>query len=158
MLIIRIGRLVEKDEEAQQIVDEMKQKLEDLRQKSLKLPRLKVYCEEWHNPSTVAGNWVPEIIQIAGGDPILINEGERSKEILQEQVIAENPDFVILSLTGIGALANVDEVKKREGWNVITAVQQNNVIAINDALLNRPSMRLVEGAQLLFDFFHQEDE
>ena len=156
--IIRIGKLVGKEGKAHIIVGEMKTELESIRQESLKLPRVKVYCEEWHKPATVSGNWVPALIEIAGGDPVLIKEGVHSREVKSEEVIAENPDVIIVSLCGIGIVANVDEIKNREGWNLIKAVENNKVFAINDSLLNRHGPRLVEGAKLLFELFHQKSE
>ena len=88
----------------------------------------------------------------------MIKEGTHSKEVKSEEVIAENPDVIIVSLCGIGIGANVDEIKNREGWNLIKAVENNKVFAINDSLLNRHGPRLVEGAKLLFELFHQKSE
>ena len=164
--ILSIGKLVEKANKAQNVVDSMKKDFNALKNsitirqnntinnKDRPAPhnKTRAYCEEWHKPPTVSGNWVPKIIEIAGGIS-LCPQGRVSYPVSLEEVSAFDPDCVILSICGMGSKATPDFVSKREGWGNLRAVKENKIFAIDDSLLNRPGPRLVEGARQLAEFF-----
>jgi iron complex transport system substrate-binding protein len=117
--------------------------------------RPKVYVEEWHRPPTVSGNWVPELVNIAGGQS-LIGKGIVSRQVDLNEIVGWNPDIIILSWCGFGMKANVNEVKMREGWQYINAIKNDKVFVMDDSLLNRPGPRLADGALLLARTIHPE--
>ena len=107
--IIGIGKLVGKEKEGLQLANDCKEKFNSLKakfanpakksesQNASLLPKPKIYCEEWPNPPMVSGNWVPEVVEAAGGTcKGLITAGERSKPIELEKLIALQPDKIIL--------------------------------------------------------------
>jgi iron complex transport system substrate-binding protein len=51
----------------------------------------KVACIEWLSPLMIAGNWTPEIIEIAGGIPVLAEQGKHSGYVSFEDIENENP-------------------------------------------------------------------
>lgn len=107
-----------------------------------------VYCEEWVDPMMVAGNWVPELVDIAGGQYRLHAAGERSREITVAEVAAENPDYIVFNVCGHGTQVQVDSVKHRD-WEV-----DSEFVVVDDTLLNEPSPVLVDGAAYLAELFH----
>jgi iron complex transport system substrate-binding protein len=72
-----------------------------------------------------------------------------------EQVEQWNPDLIIISWCGAGALASKELLLNRPGWNQLKAVQHGHVKVIDDSLLNRPGPRLVEGAQRLYGWMFE---
>lgn len=104
----------------------------------------------------VSGNWVPEIIRIAGGQSFPIKDGELSHEVTLDQVAAFNPDLIVISWCGAGNLADKEILLKREGWGNLRAVQSGHVRVIDDSLLNRPGPRLVEGAQRIYGWLFEQ--
>lgn len=106
--------------------------------------KTRVYCEEWHRPPMASGNWVPRLVDLAGGTSFL-NEGERSREVTAEEVRTFDPEVIVLHPCGYGDAAEPDAVVARKGWADITAVETGNVHVLDDALLNRPGPRLVDG-------------
>ena len=118
--------------------------------------KLRVYCEEYNKPPYVSGNWVPKMIEIAGGTGIAI-EGLPSYTLPLEQVQDFNPDCIILSWCNMGR--KLDKSKelfyKRKGWQELEAVQKGRVFPINDSLLNRPTPRLVHGAGRLAEILDE---
>ncbi|MBC7543552.1 MAG: cobalamin-binding protein [Candidatus Sericytochromatia bacterium] len=110
---------------------------------------LRVYVEEWHQPPTPSGNWVPELIQLAGGVCPLLVAGERSRPIPETDLLAFDPELIVLSLCGVGQLAKAGIVHRRPGWAGMSACQGDRVVVIDDSLLNRPGPRLTEGLALL---------
>ena len=150
--IFSIGELVSQRVRAARFIEKMKTEFATIRSRTFKSTKVKVYCEEWHDPPTVSGNWVPKIIEIAGGIS-LCPEGKVSYPVTAKEVEKFDPDCIILSLCGFGRKAKADIVTKREGWENLRAVREREVFVIDDSLLNRPGPRLVEGAKELARIF-----
>lgn len=140
--IERIGKLVGKRERASEVVEEMKSDIEEI-----DLDGTRIYCEEWMDPPMVSGNWIPDLIREGGGD-YFIQEG-RSREFELEDLKEVDPDYIFLNVCGAGENIDTEEVMERKGWRSITAVKEGNVFVVDDALLNRPGPRLVEGLKKL---------
>ena len=154
--IIQLGILVSAEMEARELVKRMKKEFDAVRQKAKLLPRKpRVYIEEWHVPPMASGNWVPDVVTIAGGQPFPIKPGELSRPVTLEEVQAFDPDLIVISWCGAGRLADKSLLLKREGWSDLRAVANGHVRVIDDSLLNRPGPRLVEGAQQLFGWLFE---
>ncbi len=109
----------------------------------------RVYVEEWHQPPTPSGNWVPDLIRLAGGTCPLIASGEVSRPIPETDLLAFDPDVIVLSLCGVGLQAKAAIVQRRPGWEALRACRDGRVHVIDDSLLNRPGPRLSEGLAVL---------
>ncbi len=103
----------------------------------------------------VSGNWVPEIVRLAGGTPFPIAPGELSRGVTLQAVLSFNPDLAVLSWCGAGSLADKTLFLKRQGWEDLHVIGSNRVRVIDDSLLNRPGPRLVEGAQRLYGWMFE---
>ncbi len=143
--IEEIGRAVEKEDEAEKLVNRMQEGLEEL-----SVPGTRIYCEEWLEPPMVSGNWIPSIVERIGGK-YFIEEGERSRKFELEELKNFDPEYIFLNVCGAGENVETGEVTERENWKDITAVKTGNVHVIDDALLNRPGPRLVKGAEKIVD-------
>jgi iron complex transport system substrate-binding protein len=125
----------------------------------------KVYVEEWHHPPMVSGNWVPEVVKMAGGIPYGVVSGQwsmdgdgrnsPSREVSLEEIRSFDPDMIVLSICGAGSVASKELLTTRSGWNELRAVKENHLFVIDDSLLNRPGPRLVEGCARLFGWMFQ---
>lgn len=142
--------------QAKRIVEKMKSRLADIAFLVRSESRKPVYVEEWHKPPMVAGNWVPELVELAGGTNCGISAGERSREISLLELKTKNPELIVLSWCGFGEKSNVGEVAERKGWNELGAVKSNSIFAIDDSLLNRPGPRLAQGMERLARLMHAE--
>ncbi len=161
-----IGIVLDCTPRAEALIATLQHGFSDTKRKSgLLFRKLRVYVEEWHNPPMVSGNWVPEIIKLAGGIPLEVkseklkvnNDGRNlpSCEVSLDDVRAFDPDLIVLSICGAGSVANKELLTRRAGWSELRAVQENHVFVIDDSLLNRPGPRLVEGAKRLFGWIFQ---
>jgi iron complex transport system substrate-binding protein len=103
-----------------------------------------VYCEEWSDPPMAAGNWVPDVVEAAGGEYPFVEAGDRSREIDAEVVEAADPDHVVVHICGKGD--RVDPDFDARGWDLDAAVH-----VVDDSLLNQPSPRLLDGIERLAD-------
>ncbi len=142
--ILTIGEATNHSTKAQGIVDAMKRKINLVKEFNQHKSKIKVYCEEWNNPFTVSGNWVPELIEFAGGVSYL-KKGKKSIEVEVDQIAKFNPHIVLIAWTNIGRRTNLNNIQLRPIWNTIPAFKKGQIFAIDDSLLNRPGPRLVEG-------------
>ncbi len=173
-----IGIVLDCTPRAEALIATLQHGFSDTKRKSgLLSRRLRVYVEEWHNPPMVSGNWVPDIVRLAGGIPLEVkneqlkavrgpealraewvnNDGRNlpSYEVSLEEVRAFDPDLIVLSICGAGNVASKELLTMRAGWAELRAVQENHLFVIDDSLLNRPGPRLVEGAKRLFGWMFQ---
>ncbi len=142
-----IGELVEQEQNAMDLVDDINQQIQELavRQPAYQ-PR--IYCEEWHDPPMVGGNWIPDIIQLLGGK-YLVDPGERSRTVTTDELQDFDPAHIVLHYCGFDAEADPEQVLDRDGWQDLTAVQEHNVHVVDDSLLNRPGPRIVDGMRAI---------
>ncbi|MBI4092986.1 MAG: cobalamin-binding protein [Candidatus Kerfeldbacteria bacterium] len=144
--IVQIGQAVGANKQAQNVVETMQAAFTELRAQPPAI-RPTVYMEEWPQPPMVSGNWVPELVEIAGGQPVLAKSGTPSRGFELPELKDADPDFMIFHWCGFGERFDQQTLKKRGGWNDLRAVRNGNIHALDDSLLNRPGPRLVEGAQ-----------
>ena len=79
-------------------------------------------------------------------------------EISEEQVIERNPDYIVTITMFFGeGPTPVEEILSRPGWGEITAVKNEAILNLVNNELSRPTPRLAEGAQMLYDFVYAEE-
>lgn len=146
-----IGELTYKQQEAQQLVDTMKKEFTQIQKKVLPGKKPRMYIEEWHQPPHASGNWVPELVMMAGGEYGLNRKGRPSYPITTQEIARYNPEIIILSLCGFGTKTKKAIITQRKGLEKVDAVKKSRVYVIDDSLLNRPGPRLVEGLRFLVE-------
>ena len=125
-------------------------------------PRPRVLCVEWIDPPMAAGNWVPELVAIAGGESLLATNGRHSPYLTVEQVAASDPDVVIFMPCGFDLPRTVGEtqsVLNQPPWSSLRAVRDRCAFAVDaNAYFNRPGPRLADSAAILHDILHDVAE
>lgn len=116
---------------------------------------------EWIEPVMVAGNWVPELVSIAGGESVLAELGEPSHEIALEALSDADPDIIIFAPCGFAlprAAGEAREVVDSEQWKSLRAVRTGRCFAADgNAHFNRPGPRLIESVEILTEILHPGD-
>jgi iron complex transport system substrate-binding protein len=127
---------------------------------SLDNNRPRVVALEWTEPLMSAGNWIPELIEIAGAKPLLCEAGKHSPYLQWEDLIAANPDFIIIMPCGfdLGRTEKESQVlRQNPAWLNLQAVMNNKVfITDGNAYFNRPGPRLLDSLKILAEIFHPE--
>jgi iron complex transport system substrate-binding protein len=126
-------------------------------------PKIKpsVACIEWIDPLMIAGNWIPEMVQIAGGLNILGKSGNDSHWIKLEQIIKLNPEIIIFLPCGFDIKKTKKELKnflkENNEWESLTAFKNKKIfIADGNQFFNRPGPRLIESLEILTEIIHPD--
>ena len=98
--IVLLGRATGHLAEAERLVADQRARLDVVRRESAGRPRPRVMFLEWTDPPFAPGHWIPEMIELAGGEPLLATSGEKSRRVGWEQVHAADPDVVIVAPCG----------------------------------------------------------
>jgi iron complex transport system substrate-binding protein len=117
----------------------------------VKAPR--VLCLEWLDPPFQGGHWIPEMVLLAGGNPVLATPGEKSVRITWQQVAAADPEIIVVMPCGYDlaeTIAQFHALSLPGEWAGISAVRNGQVYAVNGtAYFSRPGPRLVDGLEIL---------
>jgi len=116
---------------------------------------------EWIEPLMIAGNWIPELIEIAGGHPLLAAPGQHSPFVDWEELRATGPEVIVAMPCGFQVPRTLEEMPLLDalpGWSGLRAVRDGRVfVADGHHLYNRPGPRLVESAEALHAMIHGGD-
>lgn len=118
----------------------------------------RVLMLEWLDPPMAAGNWVPELVALAGGADALGRAGEHSHWITWDDVIAADPEVVILVPCGFTVERVVAEAKTpaiRNRLKMLRAFREGRIWAVDGHhLFNRPGPRLIDSLEVLAEILH----
>ena len=115
--------------------------------------RPRVLCLEWLDPLYQGGHWIPEMVELAGGEAVLARAGEKSVRIAWEQVIAADPEVIVLMPCGFHLGETVEQFRAMTlpaEWGRLAAVRSGEVYGVDGtAFFSRPGPRLIEGLEIL---------
>ncbi|MDJ0902084.1 MAG: cobalamin-binding protein [Xenococcus sp. MO_188.B8] len=119
-----------------------------------------VVAIEWTEPLMVGANWIPELIQIAGGTSLLSVKGKHSPYISWESLVDADPDVIVIMPCGFDLERTEQEsavLTQHPNWNSFKAVKNGKVFIVDgNAYFNRPGPRLVDSAEILAEIFHPQ--
>jgi iron complex transport system substrate-binding protein len=122
--------------------------------------RPRVFCMEWLDPVYCSGHWMPEMVEIAGGIDGLGRAGADSVRIPWRDVVAWSPEVLIITPCGFNLEKVIEQtppLSDYPGWAELPAVRNSRVYAVDaNAYFARPSLRVVEGTELLAHLIHPE--
>ncbi len=139
-------------ERGEALRDRFDARLRQVRDRIRRLPRRSLVMIEWLDPPMVAGGWMPELARIAGGEPLLVDDGE-SRALGWEAVAAADPDHVVVLPCGFSLRRTLSELGTpgiHGGLRRIAAVRERRCTILDGkSYLNRPGPRLAASAELL---------
>lgn len=139
-------------EELNERIDLIRHKLKFIDQKP------KVACIEWLSPLMVAGNWTPELVEIAGGKSILAEAGKHSPFVEFDAIKSADPDILVIIPCGFSVPRTLKEINlllDLPGWADLNAVKNNKVfIADGNQYFNRSGPRIVDSIEILAEIIN----
>lgn len=147
------------EERGADLIDRMKTRLNAL---SARVQTLKtkptIACVEWIAPPMVGGNWVPELVEIAGGVDVLGKAGEHSGYVEWEQIAQADPDVIAVLPCGFDIARCREEMPPlvaQPGWSDLKAVKNGRVFLTDgNQYFNRPGPRVVESAEIFAELLY----
>ena len=146
---------------AKPVLNKIQTRINAIAQKTKPLKNLPtVVALEWTEPLMGGGNWIPELLEIAGGKPILGVKGEHSPYLSWDSLTEADPDVIIIMPCGFDLERTKKEsqiLMQHSHWSKLKAVKNGEVFLVDgNAYFNRPGPRLVDSAEILAEILHPQ--
>jgi iron complex transport system substrate-binding protein len=154
-MIRMLGGLIGRAEHAEALATRLEEGLEEIRARASQLSeRPRVYFEEWDDPLISGIQWVEELIEIAGGDPIFPElrraKLAKARVVQPDEVVRRHPDVIIASWCG--KAVRKEKIASRVGWDSLPAVQAGHIYEIKSAFILQPGpASLTDGVRQLHE-------
>src|SRR5438876_2849766 len=112
--ILLVGKLTGRQRTAEEKVRELRERLDRVRERVRGAERARVYAMEWLDPPFSGGHWVPEMVEIAGGEEVLGKAGGKSQRISPADVLNARPDIIVLMPCGFSLDRTVEEFRRTQ--------------------------------------------
>ena len=144
------------------LVRELTERMAAIAAQASALPaRPRVACIEWIDPLMAGGNWMPELVAMAGGRNLFGDAGKHSPWLSWEDVVAADPEVIVILPCGFGmarARAEMPTLTDRPEWAGLRAVRDGRIcIADGHHFFNRPGPRIAESLEILAEMLHSAD-
>jgi len=157
--IREVAAVLDVADRSEQLIEDLQERVDIIRHK-LKFMENKptIACIEWLGPMMVSGNWVPELVSIAGGVSILAENGKHSPYVKWEDIQQQNPDVIVVMPCGFSigrTMKEVDLLLQLPGFSEMKAVKNDRFyIADGNQYFNRPGPRIVDSIEILAEIIH----
>lgn len=157
--IMRIGAALGRVDRAKTLVARLRRQIAAVGTiTSGTIARPTLVCLDWIDPLMTAGNWLPELITLAGGISLFGTAGEHSPWLAWDDLRAADPDTVIVAPCGFDlhrARAEAASLARLPGWSGLRAVRTGRVfVADGNRDFNRPGPRVIETLEILTEILH----
>lgn len=156
--ITTVGELANIPEKAAEVVAALRSRLDVVRKRTRDVVRPRVFMLEWLEPPFAPGHWVPEQVEIAGGNAILGKSGHRSETTTFDAIFESNPEVIVLIPCGYYTADTMRQIENQtfpSNWQEIAAVKNNEVWALDATkYFSRPGPRVVDGSEILAKILH----
>ena len=116
---------------------------------------------EWVDPMMAGGNWMPTLVEMAGGKPLFGKAGLHSPWMNFDELREADPDVIVIAPCGFGierTLEDVPILEAKAGWDSLSAVENGRVfVADGNQYFNRPGPRLAETLEILAELIHPDE-
>ena len=143
----------------QQLVDQLRSRVATIAQRAAQASsRPTVAALDWIDPLHVAGNWMPELIHLAGGTNLLGNPGQPSTPVTWDDLLDTDPDVIVAFPHGFTIERARGEMHAQTWaphWHSLKAVRGRRVYLLDgNRYFNRPGPRLVESLEIFAEILH----
>jgi len=156
--ILRVSSALNIAEYGNNFIKKLDKSMAVIKDRTQNLPKLSIACIEWIEPLMAAGNWVPELVEMAGGKNLFGIKGKHSSWIKWQDLVKKDPDIIVIMPCGFdikkskGEMSNLK--KKKEWLNLKAVINQNVYVVDGNQYFNRPGPRIVESLEILAEIFH----
>lgn len=144
------------------MVEQLKGRMDVVAKKASELKdKPRVALVEWIEPMMAGGNWMPELIEMAGGINLFGEAGKHSPWMNWEDLVAADPDIIVVSPCGFDIKRTMEEmhlISDRKEYASLKAVKAGRVfVADGNQYFNRPGPRVLESLEMLAEMLHPNE-
>ncbi|MEK7833346.1 MAG: cobalamin-binding protein [Acidobacteriota bacterium] len=159
--IRQVGSALDVDERAENLIADLRQRMSDIAAKAQTVEtQPTVAYIEWIEPLMAGGNWMPELVEMAGGKNLFGEAGKHSPWMTWEELVAADPDVIFISPCGFDIPRTTEEthlLTDKSEWKSLKAIIADRVfVADGNQYFNRPGPRLAESLEILAETIHPE--
>ncbi len=141
------------------LIEDLQERVDIIRHKLKYVEgRPTIACIEWLEPLMVSGNWIPEVVTIAGGKSLLAEAGKHSPFVTWESIKNADPEIIVVMPCGFSVertMKEMDLLLNQPGFGELQAVKNNRLcIADGNQYFNRPGPRIVDSIEMLGEIIH----
>jgi iron complex transport system substrate-binding protein len=131
--ILSLGKALNRENGANTLVAQLRTRVDAVKARVAGKPRLRVFMAIWYDPVMTIGKraFISELIEAAGGRSVTDDIAQEWPEVSLETIVSRQPDALLLER---GSKITVEELKKRPGWEHLTAVQQGRIYYADDRI------------------------
>jgi len=150
--IATISGIVDRSERGEELIQQMKTTVEQVRSRVGPRPRPRIFCEEWGKPIIASQNWVAELVEAAGGNFV----ADPGRTVTAEEVAEMDPEILIAAWCGAGERVPLEKIVAERGWSETSAAKSGRIFCIRDEFLNTPAPTLLRGLEALAWAIHPD--
>ena len=158
--IDKIAAALGAEREGEEVTRNMKTGFRQIKAKTENSAVKNICCLEWMEPLMTAGNWIPELVEIAGGRALGAVAGKHSPYFEWENLLELNPEVLAVLPCGYSidqTLSEMDTLSGNKMWNELEAVKNGKVYIMDgNRYFNRPGPRLADSARIFAEVLHPD--
>jgi iron complex transport system substrate-binding protein len=159
--VARVGAALGAPARAHDLIAALRRRMGAVADRARDLPaRPTVACLEWLDPLIVSGNWMPDLVRMAGGVNLFSQADFKSPRVTWDDLRAQDPEVIVLLPCGFGierGRQDLPLLRALPGWEALRAVRSGRVyLSDGHQYFNRPGPRLVESLEMLAEMLHPE--
>lgn len=152
--VTKLGEILGVAAKAEKITRALQARIDRIAGVPAALVRPKILAVEWIEPLFTAGHWIPEMVEIAGGQNMISAPGEYSRQMGVSEAAAADPDMIIMMPCGFDAKRTAAEyaaaLQDNTEWHSLRAVREGRVFAVDaDSFFSKSGIRTVDGLEIL---------
>lgn len=158
----RVGDALGTPARAATLVDSLRARMQSVAARAARrATRPRVACIEWMEPLMAAGNWMPELVAMAGGENLFGEAGAHSPWLEWETLAAADPEVIVVMPCGY----SLERCRRESGaltahpsWPGLRAARTGRVyLTDGHQFFNRPGPRLADSLEILAHLLHPDD-
>jgi len=157
--ILKVAGALGIEAHGEALVSDLRQRMTAVQEQVTAQPkRPRVACIEWVDPLMAAGNWVPELVEMAGGENLFGEAGKHAPWMSWDELATADPDVIVVLPCGYDisrSLQDMPILEAKPGWGDLRAVREGRVlIADGNQYFNRPGPRVAESLEIMAEILH----
>jgi iron complex transport system substrate-binding protein len=158
--IKRVAAALGISQQGEILITSLRARMKEVERRAQSLSRPAVACIEWIAPLMASGNWMPQLVDMAGGRNLFGEAGRHSPRLELSDLITADADVILILPCGFDIARTrqeMPELTARPGWNDLRAVREDRVYLLDgNQFFNRPGPRLAESLEILAEIIHPE--